>query len=159
MTAQETPAAEKRIKAKGSFNLSALLMGGVVFMAILTFGAMYFKGVKPKGVAPAALPTSAEVDDKKATQPTGYASREDVEKAFGGMNKKVDDLAKAVEQLSHRTWLLAVAHNENVSITQKNECAAYGRYTDYIVFDANWKLNRQPTLIQMSDEQRKNAGK
>lgn len=134
-------------------------MGVVVFMAIITFGAMYFKGVKPKVAAPGS---SAVVTDSKAdapAQPTGYASREDVEKAFGGVNKKVDDLAKAVEQLSHRTWLLAVAHNENVSITQKNECAAYGRFTDYIVFDANWKLNRQPTLIQMTDEQRKNAGK
>lgn len=74
------------------------------------------------------------------------------------VDKKIDVLEQRVDKLDHRTWLLAVANNENATISQKIADHIGGRSSElgrkYVSFDSNWNLNKMPEFIRLTSEQR-----
>jgi hypothetical protein len=61
-----------------------------------------------------------------------------------------------VDRLDHRTWLLAVANNENATISRKvaERVNASDLGRKYISFDTNWNLNKMPEFIRLTSQQR-----
>jgi len=74
------------------------------------------------------------------------------------IDRKLSTLERRVDRLDHRTWLLAVANNENATISrrvaERVNASDLGR--KYITFDANWNLSKMPEFIRLTSEQRYN---
>jgi hypothetical protein len=69
-------------------------------------------------------------------------------------SQKLDDLTKKMEIWANRTWLLGVVHNENMNLTRQMQQAQGIKDPGYVVLDDNWKLNRVPSTMQMTEEQK-----
>lgn len=69
-------------------------------------------------------------------------------------NQKLEELAQKVEVWADRLWLLGVAHNENVNLTRRIHDSQNIGDPGYLVFDGEWRLNREPSTIQLTEEQR-----
>lgn len=83
-------------------------------------------------------------------------SFDQIKPIFDSTNERIDDLTKRIDLLSNRQWLLGLAHNENTTIN-----SAIGSRTDpelvkkYMILNEDWKLNKAPEFLKMSDEDRK----
>lgn len=81
-------------------------------------------------------------------------SKQDLNSSLLATNAKIEELAKKMEVWSNRTWLLGVAHNENMNLTRKIQQKQGINDPGYIVFDENWKLNKVPTTMEMTEDQK-----
>ena len=63
---------------------------------------------------------------------------------------KIDLLEKRLVANEYRIWILSLANNENANISSK-----YHRGSQNITIDENWKLNRIPTTMGLTEEQKK----
>jgi hypothetical protein len=93
--------------------------------------------------------------DQRNQYPNQYPNSNDI-KSY--VDKKIDVLGQRVDRLDHRTWLLAVANNENATVSRKIADHIGGRSGElgrkYISFDSNWNLNKMPEFIRLTSEQR-----
>lgn len=60
------------------------------------------------------------------------------------MDERVANLEKTVKLWNYRAWLLSLAHNENANIAKDGK--------DYITFDHDWKMNRAPRTMTLTEE-------
>lgn len=75
-------------------------------------------------------------------------------------NNKLKDIDSRLDKLDHRTWLLAVANNEN-SVLSSQIAKRIGPSAEfysqkYLTFDSNWKLNKSPEFLDLTEEDRYN---
>jgi hypothetical protein len=132
--------------------LTTLGLGlAIMVMSVVTFAGWYNQRGKPVAAPRPAVAAAAT----PAAPPSLYATKADVEAGLAKTNAKLDALGGQVSVWGHRTWLLAVAHNENTNLKTAQDCARFGVTSPYIVFDENWKLNRSPSTLQFSDQQKK----
>jgi hypothetical protein len=94
-------------------------------------------------------------DVKVVTQSPVFANKTDVDAGFARLNDKIDKLSERCEVWGTRVWLLGLAHNENINIQQRQDYQRFGvADSGYIFFDENWRLNRMPRSLQLSEESR-----
>lgn len=74
------------------------------------------------------------------------------------MERRLSRVERRVDRLDHRTWLLAIANNENASISRRvaERVGSRDLSRKYITFDGNWNLNKMPEFIRLSQQQRYN---
>ena len=72
------------------------------------------------------------------------------------VDRKLGVLEQRVDRLDHRTWLLAIANNENSVVSRKlaERLNASDLSRKYISFDSNWNLNKMPEFLRLTTEQR-----
>lgn len=153
----------------GNSNMTTALLG----VCILLMSAVTFWGLYNNIPRSEPLPQfSGDRTPHQKTQPVqpvqpppNYATKADVEAAVEKMarqldkvNERLDKNDKTMATWGQRVWMLVLAHNENVFLRQRQEGTMAG-CNNYIVFDQNWKMNRMPSTMQMSDEQRKKLEK
>ena len=76
-----------------------------------------------------------------------YLTRNEVATAFGDFNNRLSDMQRDIDTWAHRTWLVALAHNESANINEN-----YHPESGYIVFDKDWKINKRPETMELSPE-------
>jgi hypothetical protein len=69
-------------------------------------------------------------------------------------NQKIDELNQKIEMLSEKIWILSLVSNENTSLVCKiNQRQGY-QNPGYIFIKENWKLNKIPSTIKLTQEQK-----
>jgi uncharacterized protein HemX len=72
------------------------------------------------------------------------------------LEKRADATDKRIDMISHRQWVLGIAFNNNVSIQKYTSQQINPDLADKIIWlDTDWKLNRVPAFIQLSDDDRR----
>jgi|688.fasta_scaffold12037_6 hypothetical protein len=69
-------------------------------------------------------------------------------------NEKIKEISKKLDTWANRIWLLGIAHNENINLTKKIQQKQGIQDPGFIVFDHEWKLNRMPSTMEMSEDQK-----
>ena len=70
----------------------------------------------------------------------------------------LEELSQKVSQLERKTWLLAMANNENVELSKRlarSSSQTYSLSGSYISITPEWKLSRLPTHLRLSERTRK----
>jgi hypothetical protein len=135
-----------------------ILIALVFMSSVTTFGMILYSKANSTKVVPEQQMVEK---DRPATPlpPAPGMTPEEVQSTVRPMldeqSKKLDELKRRVEVISHRQWLLGVAHNENVCVSENNlgpyVPAIRGRY---LTIDEDWKLSRVPEFLKMSEEDR-----
>lgn len=115
----------------------------ILFLSLATFGTIVIKQSKP---------ISGEKNHLVSTRP-------EVETFFKNASERMSVTESKLEKLSNQVWLLGIAHNENTNQIAKQEWTRYGASSNYIVFDEDWKINRMPELMPLSEEIKKDLQK
>jgi hypothetical protein len=71
---------------------------------------------------------------------------------MSSVDSRLEGLETSLKKWNHRVWLLGLATNENAAMQQ----AIDRRYhpnepSDYITFDREWKISRQPRSMKLGD--------
>ena len=126
--------------------------GFILLFSVLTLGSiLYVKASTKNGKSQQPI---AEVTPAMPSYPPGLTMDEvqsSIRPMFDAQNQKLDDMKKRMDVISHRQWLLGVAHNENVCVSESGATGFQGRY---ITLDEDWKLSRVPEYLKMSEEDR-----
>jgi len=129
----------------------------VLLTSVTTFGLFFYAKASSTKVVPEHI-TERERPSTPLPPSPGMTPEEvqsTVRPMLDEQNKKLDEMKRRVDVLSHRQWLLGVAHNENVCVSE-NTLGPYapairGRY---LTIDQDWKLSRVPEHLKMSEEDR-----
>jgi hypothetical protein len=122
--------------------LSKFLGSSLLIMTIATFYLLMNKNYVKSSVA-----ITRPVVNMQYQQSNGQPNRLDI----GGINSRLEKIENEIKTYNHRVWLLAVAHNENVNLAkQQGVCAPQS----FVYFNDQWKLNRMPQTMTMSELQR-----
>ena len=77
----------------------------------------------------------------------------------GYVDRKISQLNKKIDDVDHRAWLIAVANNENAVISREIASTMgedQARMAQkYLIFNEEWKLNKMPEFIELTQEQRR----
>ena len=152
-TAPSAPPQPKQEESNWIWILIAL----VLLSSVTTFGMILYSKVGSTKVVPEQI-----VEKERPATPLPPApgmTPDEVQSTVRPMldeqSKKLDELKRRVDVISHRQWLLGVAHNENVCVSENNlgpyAPAIRGRY---LTIDEDWKLSRVPEFLKMSEEDR-----
>lgn len=92
--------------------------------------------------------------------PTGFApivqTAPDNSGVISGMGSKITDLDRRLGVVEGRQWMLGIAQNESSMISQKiGQRTDPGLAAKYPLLDEQWKLNKMPEFLRMSEEDRK----
>jgi cell division protein FtsL len=143
---QSVPVSEN----KNGSSLTTFLGICVIMLSVGTVWAIFQKNMASKTIATTVSPTNVQ----SQVSPL-ISNNNDLSNDIAEQNKKLEDLTKRMETWSNRTWLLGVAHNENMNLTRKIQQRQNVGDPGYIVFDENWKLNRVPTTMEMTEDQKR----
>jgi hypothetical protein len=70
---------------------------------------------------------------------------------------RLGEIERKQEVWYHRIWLLALAHNENANLSQFIDRRYHPNSTErYITFDNQWRFNKIPSTIGLTEEQKRN---
>lgn len=117
-----------------------------MLLSLATVVAMYHKN---KATVP-AVAQKAQV-----SAPPSFATKAELDEAMAKVNDRLDKSTTRMDLWSHRIWLLAVANNENVALRKKQEAQYPGVVENrYIFFDENWKINRFPDSMELTEKQK-----
>lgn len=135
---------------KNGSSLTTFLGICVIMLSVGTVWAIFQKNMASKKIAAAG-------DKPAVIQQVSplIGNNNDVSNDIAEQNKKLEDLTKRMETWSNRTWLLGVAHNENMNLTRKVQQKQGVGDPGFLVFDENWKLNRVPTTMEMTEDQKR----
>ena len=141
---------QKKVVHKRGVNFMTLFLGTVIFfMSIATFYA-------------ATAAPSRRIAQRPQQRPTPVDTRPVIDSGLQTWMDQVDrriyKMEKSLAQWNHRVWLLAIAQNENASINMQVDRDFHnGRHSHkYIKFDHNWKMNRAPDTMRLTEEQKRN---
>ena len=70
-------------------------------------------------------------------------------------DQKIDEINTKLSTWSNRVWLMSVAHNENVNLDRQIQSKQRIADPGYLIVTENWKLNRAPVTMKMTEEQQK----
>lgn len=90
---------------------------------------------------------SSSVKKPLADKSFNHITRNEASTVFGNFNDKLSNMQKDIDTWAHRTWLLALAHNESANINEN-----YHPESGYIIFDKDWKINKKPETMELSPE-------
>lgn len=100
-----------------------------------------------------------EPEKKSTPLPQVDQDKIKMESWMSDADKKLAKLDEQFSMINHRMWLFTIAHNENVNLTRQVQNRQMVPDPGYIVFDANWKLNKKPVTMKMTQEQLDSAAK
>ncbi len=125
-------------------NMRFVLVGGVVLLAFFT---LFLIGKNPRegGKSMYVPPTSYFQQQPSVVAPETNK--------FTKIENKLVELDQNSEINTTRVWLLAIANNENAYIKK------YNTGEDFLTIGAGWKLNRMPTHVDLTLEQRRELEK
>ena len=77
----------------------------------------------------------------------------------GYIDRKIAQLDKRIDDVDHRAWLIAVANNENAVISREIASSMGSEQAQmaqkYLIFNEEWKLNKMPEFINLTQDQRR----
>lgn len=109
----------------------------IIFMSIVIFASVY------------AQKSDVFIEPKESPNINISDRTSDYLTVLDGKNiqKQIDDIQETVSLWSHRNWLMSLALNENANIINKYHSDGY------ITFNSEWKMNRVPTTMDISEEE------
>lgn len=138
---------------KANSGLTNFLGLCVILLSFASVWAIIQKNMSSKTQAVATQMNPLSSTEASITSQDNF--KQDLNSSVLATNAKIEELAKKMEVWSNRTWLLGVAHNENMNLTRKIQQKQGVNDPGYIVFDENWKLNKVPTTMEMSEDQKR----
>jgi hypothetical protein len=69
-------------------------------------------------------------------------------------DQKIDEINSKLSTWSNRVWLMSVVHNENVNLDRQIQSKQRIADPGYLIVTENWKLNRAPVTMKMTEEQK-----
>lgn len=144
ISSESRPIVYEEIKLESNNNFLSKFLGSSLL--IMTIATLYL--LMNKNYVKQPVITMKPVDNVQYQQSSGQPT---TRSTVGGINSRLEKLENEMKIYNHRVWLLGVAHNENVNIAkQQGACAPQS----LIYFNDQWKLNRMPLTMTMSELQR-----
>ena len=155
-------------------NLAVIFLSTcIVCLSLATFWAVLTDGGKApllsqkkepvvtavKSESPTKEQAKAFFDFLKKPEPQVDPDKKKFEAWMDQTDKKLSAIDEQYSTLNHRMWLFTVAHNENVNLTRRLQVTQGIADPGYIVFDSEWKLNKKPITMKMTQEQLDSAAK
>lgn len=83
-------------------------------------------------------------------------SKDDAKRLIAASNEKISALEKRMGVNEHRLWILTLAHNENAVLCDQMD-KKFHQTGDpgFISINADWKLNRTPKTMQLTEDQKR----
>jgi hypothetical protein len=137
---QSQDAVRPKIQSKKSFletYLPAILIGFVLVASLSSCGILFWKFRKDPSTV------------SRTPQPNDTYSQF---LRLAAQDVKVDALNRRVDVLSKNQWLLGLAFNNNSSVQEKYLKDTNQDASKLVILDEEWRLNRMPELLNLSDE-------
>jgi hypothetical protein len=131
----------KRKKPEASNFLTSFLGICILLLSVFMFFAINIKDKENKAVV--AVPTAVKSNVAE--------NKEWMDKT----EQKIDEINSKLSTWSNRIWLMSIAHNENVYLNKKLQSKQGIADPGYIVLSEDWKLNKAPVTMRMTEEQQK----
>jgi len=130
----------------GSKFVTAFLISAIVLLMSATSWLAYSKFNK-----------RSEVGGPIITHKPDYITKNDAEKMMVQIQDRIDGLEQQMQMWNHRSWLLALAVNENANISQRVDNCYHRCYphSGFITFDRNWNVNKIPNTMHLSEEEKR----
>ena len=131
---------------KGSGNgFMTIFLGTLIF---LMSGATIFAVVnRPIRSAPETVVVQRPVE---VQQPPVV-----IQPNMSGYDARLSAIEKKVDVIANRVWLLGIAHNENANVSNATDAALHnGHKSNFITFDEQWRINRVPSTMTLSEAQK-----
>jgi hypothetical protein len=135
----------------------------ILLISFLPLGIMFFMSPKGKyllGDIFQSQTVSSPVE--KSVEPKAnenYMLKEEVQQFVSSVNQRLSKIEDEVRVWKQRTWMLAVANNENSVLCEKMD-AEFHRVSKrgFVKVDENWKLVPVPKNLPLTEEQKKDIG-
>lgn len=153
--AEPLPIAEE-VPVKSNGTAIAFLLAFI--MLVVSGGVIFYMWHQNHHGKPAAV---AGKDGKDGMTPTElqYALKPFVDstnKRLDVLEKRADASDKRMDIMSHRQWALSIAFNNNASIQEYNLRMSNPDHAGKLIWlDEDWKLNKPPAFIQLTDADRR----
>jgi hypothetical protein len=164
LVATSAPSEKPKMRSMTSFLIiCSLLLSAATFWALFRKKIDHVIAVEPQVIVSKTNSAPKENEPEKLSSPIAEVpppekfrdkKYESVNQKLEDNNQKIDELNKKLEVWANRTWLLSVAHNENMNLIHQLQQKQGFRDPGFIVIEENWKLNRLPCTMQMTQEQR-----
>lgn len=148
---QKAPVVQKRI---GGSKFVTAFLGSVIVLLMMTTTWFAFSKFNTEGdYNPVVIVPDNRCHPKVETE---YLTKHQAETMMVQVQDRIDNIEQKMEMWNHRAWLLALAVNENANISQciDNRYHRCHPHNGYIVFDQNWKINRYPHTMNLTEQQR-----
>ena len=134
----------------------------VLLISFLTLGIMFFMSPKGKyllGEIFQSQTVSGPVESVEPKANENYMLKEEVQQFVSSVNQRLSKIEDEVRVWKQRTWMLAVANNENSVLCEKMD-AEFHRVSKrgFVKVDENWKLVPVPKNLPLTEEQKKDIG-
>lgn len=138
--------------------LPAFLGTFIVLLTVATVGLLAAKRSGGKEIAQKTPNQPIFIEKHQPVDTSGFLTKEeadrymtnkDCEVMVSGVQERLDSLEHRMDVWQHRVWLLSLAHNENTNLVKQKFGDA-----GYITFSGDWKLNRMPQTMKLTEEQK-----
>ncbi len=96
-------------------------------------------------VTPVAEKSVESFDNEKWSKLTTWVAK---------TNNRLKATEDRIYNVDMRLWLMAIAHNENSFVNQDINKKQGIVNSNYIVFDKEWKINKMPSIVTLSAEEK-----
>lgn len=122
----------------------------ILMMSIVSIWAV----LKKSGHLPVSNQSHFEVQVTPPVLPQPPVPQPDVHNALVQFDQRLSTVEKNQHVWAFRSWLMGLAINENVNLTRRIQDRQGIADPGYIVFDEQWKINRKPSTLKLTDEQK-----
>ncbi len=147
---QQVRAQDIRIPEKEKPQFMAIfLFTAIILLAVATGLMMFGKHGSTSRQGIGKLPSEVTATPPAVQQPQQPTPQQ------SAMTARVTNLEERMRTWQYRLWLLGLANNENVSQLRKMD-TDHHRVDNraFITVDSEWRLNKVPESMQLSDEQK-----
>ena len=115
----------------------------IVFMMLLTAWVIYKKSYVAQVQSPSVV-----VERETIVNNPDYLTHVEGNQKFQSLEDRVVSLEEGFKKMTYRSWITAVAVNENATLTNKTVPQ------DYMKLDRDWKSNKIPETQILTPEQK-----
>lgn len=144
--------------------VSNFLVVCILFISFVTLGIMFFMSPKGKDLLGDIFrnQTVIEREDKPIPVPEkseNYMPKDDAQQFISSVNQRLSNIEEELKVWKQRTWMLAVANNENSVLAEKMD-AEFHKVSNrgFVKVDENWKLAPVPKHLPLTEDQKKQIG-
>lgn len=147
---KKAPVVQKRI---GGSKFVTAFLGSAIVLLMLATSWLAFNRFNTEGDYPFVVVPDNRCQPKVETN---YLTKHQAETMMAQVQDRIDSIEQKMDVWNHRAWLLALAVNENANISQciDNRYHRCHPHSGYIVFDQNWKINRYPRTMNLTEQQK-----
>ena len=135
--------------------MKVFLITVVLLLGLANFWYVVAESDKIFGDKPQAKSQPSRIINQRPVSPPAYLTKEEADKWMEQADSKLDAINKCIETLYKRTWLMAAALSENANLNYNMDRKYHPHYQPtYIYLDENWKINKIPETMELTDEER-----